>query len=126
MYYRSYVLYKYYIVQLIKKGSLTMRDVAIFDREFPMKHVKLLSGKWVDKGELELIESKGLAVSLVERLWRENDSQTLRVEDMKLRLADLNEELRSVREELDSHLTVKRSIRLLAGNIKRLIRRPRG
>ena len=103
-----------------------MRDVAIFDREFPMKHVKLLSGKWVDKGELELIESKGLAVSLVERLWRENDSQTLRVEDMKLRLADLNEELRSVREELDSHLTVKRSIRLLAGNIKRLIRRPRG
>lgn len=126
VYYRSYVLYRYYIVQLIKKGSLTMRDVAIFDREFPMKHVKLLSGNWVDKGELELIESKGLAVSLVERLWRENDSQTLRVEDMKLRLADLNEELRSVREELDSHLTVKRSIRLLAGNIKRLIGRPRG
>lgn len=118
IYYRTYTLYQYYIGILLKKGGLSSNDILVFDKRFPLKEVKQVKGHPIDRDVLFLIEAGGLARYITSLL----NTERIRVGDLEHTVSKKNDELVAIRGELSSFLGIKRSAKLLLGNIKRRLK----
>lgn len=117
--YRTYTLFKYYVGILIKKKSLVLKDVAAFDEEFPLDDIMKIKRHTIDNNELKAIKDGGVAGYLIFLLNLERD----RIRDLERQISSKDAETTLLNEEISSFLGIKRSFRLLIGNIKRKLMR---
>jgi glycosyltransferase involved in cell wall biosynthesis len=110
IYFRTYFLYKHFIVNTIQKGIITVDDIAKFDNYFPLEQVKALNGYPIDN---ELIDD--LSVNRGGLLLHLGRSITRRLDDIN----HFTNELSELRSELESYRSVKKSIQLVLQNLKK-------
>ena len=114
IYYHTYGLYIYYIHNIIQKNSITIKDVKYFDEHFIHEEFSNIRKHQIDQAFISLA-SKGLLYYLTHNLNSCRQDQR--------RTAELEKNITSCNTELASHLSIKRSAQLLAGNIKRRVKK---
>ena len=120
IYYRTYTLYQYYIGVLLKNSSLSLNDALVFDKNFPLKDIKRIKTHPLDHFLLLRVEEGGLMRYVTSLLYAER----IQLGDLKRIITKKDDELMAIRGEIASFMGIKRSTRLLLGNIKRKLKRP--
>lgn len=122
VYYRVLSIYKHYIGLLLNKGSLQFDDIVAFDEFFPIDKIKKIKNHSIDDYMIELVEAGGLTLYLTNWLWGDyREAQDL-IGGLKQSLTDGERKLIQANGEIAAYLGIKRSARLLAGNIKRRLK----
>lgn len=123
-YYRTYVLYMYYINLLLQKGAWSDADFISLQKHMSqdIKNILKIEKYKVNKGLMEKVKKGGVVLFFVDAIYnRDQEIHNLNQEVSRLseQLIDFDKQLTGLNAELQSHLGIKRSVRLLAGNIKR-------
>lgn len=111
--YRAYVLYKYYVWNLIEhKRSLTIRDMEIFDTLFAVDEFCKIKKHPLDEPFLRIVKESGLVGYVLEKI-------KLLVHDKEV----FYEQSMMLKADHDRMMSIKGSAKRLVGNILRRIRR---
>ena len=114
IYIRVYGLYKYYIDMLYQRAGIVSKDIIVFDKFFPFEQIRSVSKVPIDIEMLDIIQSRGLSGYIENRMRAELDMA-------KGYIKELQENAMAQERELQSHFGIWRSVKLLAGNVKRRI-----
>lgn len=136
--YRTYVLYLYYVDLLFIKNAWSDEELDVLGNNIARDVNDILKIKKykIDRKLLEAVKQKGSVTfftSIIQEQQRELSGLYVEKGGIKLELDNayvemdrINKELDTLKLELDSYLGIKRSVKLLAGNIKRRVARSRG
>lgn len=136
--YRTYVLYLYYINLILAKSAWSDEDFAELQSSMKrdIKSLLEISKYKIDRDLLENVKRNGsisFLTAIIDNKQRELSSLYVEKDTLieSLRALDTEKvkiefEKNKLWDELNSHLGIKRSARLFAGNVKRKITKSRG
>ena len=110
--YRTYCLYRHYVLTLIDEGALTIKDVETFDRVFQADEYSKIEGYGVDESFLHVIKESGLMGHVLGRMTQLRDANK-----------SLNAKNKSLQKNHRRMMSIKGSGRRFIGNVLRRVKR---